>query len=142
MSDGVAFGGIGVVDNATAETTTDATPRQVMAFDIDGESNRMTNSAASGTITAIKAGTYDIQGHISFFGSLSKTFRLSVYKNTSPTGVPAERKLGTSGDIGATAFCAAVVLAAGDTISVWHWSTDGGTSFTAQHLSLSARRIK
>lgn len=142
MSDGLTFGGIGVIDNVTAETTTDATPRKIAAFDIDGESNRTTVSAASGTITIVEAGTYDIFGHISFNATLSKTFKVQAYKDTTAIGVPLERKMGTGGDVGSASFCARNVLEVGDVISAYHWSTDGGTDLTARQISLTVTRVK
>lgn len=141
MSEGLTFGGIGGVDNSTAEPTTDATPRKIEAFDVDGESNRMTPDASSGVITVVEAGTYDVQGHISFNATLSKTFKVRAYRNTTAIGVPLERKMGTGGDVGSASFCATSVFGVGDTISAWHWSSDGGTSFTARQMSLSAKRV-
>lgn len=142
MSEGLTFAGIGATNNSTDETTTDATPRKITAFDTDGPANRVTNDASAGTLTIVEAGTYSIEGHVCFSGTLSKTFKIQVYKGTTAIGVPMERKLGTGGDVGSASFKALAVLAVGDVISAYHWSTDGGTTFLAQQIYLTATRMK
>jgi hypothetical protein len=140
--DGIAFGSIEVTGNTTAETTTDATPRKIAAFDTDGEYNRVTSAAASDQLEIDEAGTYRITGHISFSGTLSKTFVVSAAVDGTPVGTPLERKLGTGGDLGAASFCATAVLSVGALITAYHHSTDGGSAFTAKHLALCIVRVK
>lgn len=143
MPEGLAFGAINGVENATAEVATDATPRKIVnAFSTNVAANRVTANEAAGTLTIQEAGTYMVNGNISFSGTLSKTFYVRVYKNSSPIGTPCERKLGTGGDVGAASFCALAELVAGDVLSAYHWSDDGGTSFTAHQICLNALRIK
>lgn len=140
MAEGLTMGGIGAVDNSSAETTTDATPRRIAAFDVDGPANRITRSAAAGTITIIEAGTYDVVGHCCFIGTINKTYKIQVYKDTTAIGVSAERTLDGSGSIGSVAFRALGALTAGQVISAYHWSTDGGSTFTAKQIFLTAER--
>jgi hypothetical protein len=139
--EGLTIGGIGAIDNAVTETTTDATPRTIAAFDANGLSNRVTPDHATNDLTITEAGTYDIQGHVSFEGTLSKTFKVQVYVNEIASGVPLERKLGTGGDVGSASFCSIAVCAIGDKITARHWSTDGGVAFTAKQISLVATRV-
>ncbi len=140
--DGLTFGSISATDNTTAEAITDATLRKITAFDTNGEGNRVTVDHTANTLTAEEAGTYKVWGTVSFSGSLSKTFLVSVYKNdATAVGVPCERKLGTGGDVGSAPFCATVQLAVGDTVSACHWSVDLGSLFTVQQIYLEMMRV-
>ena len=125
------YGGLYVEDGATAETTTDATPRKIAAFTtVMPSSSACTPSAATDDITVTDAGDYKIDTQFSFSGTLSKTFVVEVYVDGVATNMKCTRKLGTSGDIGSASVIALVTLTAGQAVSLYHSSTDGGTAFT------------
>lgn len=137
-----AHGVMSVQANASAEATTDATPRKVTAFDTDGlESNMTVDSTTGNDITADVAGTYFVFAQTSFGGTASKTYHITIYKNGATTGFEGHRKLGTGGDVGSASVSGIVALAATDTISIYHHTSDGGTAFTLDDGQLVAVRL-
>lgn len=140
--EGLTFGSMLTIENVTAETTTDATPRKLASFNTNGAVNRTTVDHTTNNITIVETGIYNITCMLSFSGTLSKTFFAQAYKNITPIGIACERKLGTGGDVGSASFGApGVALTAGDTVSVYHWSDDGGTSFVAHQVCLEILRV-
>ena len=139
--EGLTTGGILAVDNVTAEAITDATPRDIAAFSANTASNRVTPDHSTNDLTLTEAGTYSFSGCISFSGTLSSTFKVRIYVDGVAVGTPTERKTGTGGDIGAAPICASLITCvAGAKVTVRHWSTDGGTVFTAKQISITAER--
>ena len=140
-SDILIQGYMGAEDNSTAETTTDATPRKIAAFDTDGSSpkNCVVDSTTDNDITISKAGYVFINCSVSFSGTASKTFVVEIYINGSPVTENAklERKLGAAGDVGSASVSWAGPVSASDVVTIYHSSTDGGSAFTAQQLQLS-----
>jgi len=136
------YGGLYVEDNSTAETTTDATPRKIGAFTtVMPSSSSCTPSATTNDITVTDAGDYVIEGTLSFSGTLSKTFEVEIYKDTTASGIKLQRKLGTGGDVGSASVKGIVTLTAGQAVSLYHSSTDGGTAFTLVNGSLTVNKI-
>lgn len=137
-----AHGCISVSGNVTAESTTDATPRKIAAWDTDGASNNATNdSTTNNNVTVTEAGLYFVGATVSFSGTASKTFLCEIYKQAAGTGARLSRKLGAGGDVGAAAITTLVTCAAGDALSVYHWSSDGGTAFTMTDGTLTVFRV-
>lgn len=130
-----------VTGNTTAESTVDATPRKIAALDTQGVEEGLTVDEASNQITVAVAGDYLVIGSVSFSGSLSKTFNVAIYKNTSTTNLMFERKLGTGGDVGAATVSGIVTCAADDDISLYQSSTDGGTAMTITDAQLTVIRL-
>ncbi len=129
---------------STAEGTTDATPRQIVGptFSKKGESG-LTVDTTNDYITIVDAGDYLVAGSISFSGTGNKTYKVSVYSDTSTdTNISFTRKLGTGGDVGSASIGPAVItLAAGDDVCLFHSSTDGGSAFTAAEVQLSVVKL-
>ena len=127
--------------NDTEEVTTDATPRKIANIVTKGVESGLAVDAANGKITVANAGDYMVICSVSFSGELSKTFNVTIYKNTTSTNLTLERKLGTSGDIGSAGVSGIVTCVANDEISLYHSSTDGGTSFKVTDAQLSVVRL-
>jgi len=130
-----------VEGNAGAESTVDATPRKIAALDTKGVESGLTVDTAGNQITIAQAGDYLIIASASFSGSLSKTFNITIYKNTASTNLTIERKLGTGGDVGNTHVNGIVTLAVDDDISLYQSSTDGGSAMTVSDAQLSVVRL-
>ena len=130
-----------VTGNSTGESTVDATPRKIAALATKGVESGLTVDTAGNQITIDTAGDYLVISTISFSGTLTKTFNVTIYKNTSTTNLALERKLGTGGDVGSAAVSGIVTCAADDDISLYQSSTDGGTAFTALDAQLSVVRV-
>lgn len=132
-----------VEGNSTAETTTDATPRKLggPTWSKSGESG-LTVDTTGGDITIDTAGDYLVAGSVSFSGTASKTFNLTVYIDAASSNISLERKLGAGGDVGSASIGPAVLtMAAGEELSIYHSSTDGGSAFTATDMQLTAVRL-
>lgn len=137
-----AYGTMSVQGNASAEATTDATPRPIALWDTDGLASNMTvDSTTDNDITAGLGGKYLVNLDVSFSGTASKTFAVEIYKNGAATGFSLIRKLGTGGDVGSASCHGMVTLAAGDTLTTYQSSTDGGTAFTLVDGQLTAYRV-
>jgi hypothetical protein len=141
VNDGV-YGVMSVQANAVAETTTDATPRKIAAFDTDGLANGMTVDSTTGNdITAVVAGTYMVNASCSFEGSASSDFHIELYVDAAATGFEGHRRLGVGGDLGNLGVTGIVALAIGEAVSLFHWSSDGGSSFTCNDAQITIHRI-
>jgi len=137
----VAFGGIYLDNGATAETTTDTTPRRITHWSANMPVNRVAADYTAGTITVLDAGYYLVAAKCSFLGSTAKTYYVEIYSGTASTSFESSVQVGTAGEIAqATAF-GIVHAKAGDVFSIYHSSPDGGSTFTAQHSQLLAIRI-
>lgn len=136
-----AYGILNANDVSVAESTVDATPRQVTAWSIDGLSFNTTPDHTSDDITIDIDGDYTVEVSVSFSGTSSKTYRLEIYKNGSPTGFACMRKLGTGGDVGDVSFSGFISLSTNDTVSVYQWSTDGGTAMTITDAQMKLERL-
>lgn len=136
-----AYGILNANDVSVAESTVDATPRQVTAWGIDGLSFNTTPDHTSDDITINIDGEYSVEVSASFSGTASKTFRMEIYKNGSPTGFACMRKLGTGGDVGDVSFHGFLVLSANDTVSIYQHSTDGGSALTITDAQLKVSRL-
>ena len=136
------YGGLYVEDGVTAETTTDATPRKIGGFTtVMPSSSTCTPSATTDDITVTDAGDYLVTAQMSFSGTLSKTFVIEIYNGGIATNLKCTRKLGTSGDVGSASVVGIITLAAADYISLFHSSTDGGTTFTLADAQLTITKI-
>jgi hypothetical protein len=141
-ADANAYGIMSAQGASTAESTTDATPRKIAGFDTDGISSNVTvDSTTDNDLTATVAGIYYAKLEASFSGTASKTFLCEIYKNASATGFSFTRKLGTGGDVGSASCSGIISLAANDTVSAYHSSTDGGTAFTLVDGQLFLEKI-
>lgn len=142
------YGMISTQGNTTGETTVDATPRIVTAWNTDGLYNNMTVSHANDYITCDAGfeGDFDIHCAISFSGSNGKEYQITIYKydlgTTSwvDTGFSSDRVLG-SGDVGSANVAGFVALEAGDRIAIYQSSSDGGTALTVTEAQLRVKRL-
>ncbi len=135
------YGAIYLHGGSTAQTSISATPAKVTGFASNGISSGTTPDHANDKITILTAGDYLVAGAVSFSGTLSKTFFVEIYKNSTGTEYAFERKLGTGGDVGAAPVGGLITLAVNDEISLYVSSSDGGTSFTPQEASLIVTRV-
>ena len=137
-----AFGALAVRGGTTAETTVDATPRKVAAWNATSEGWNMTADHTADEITADVVGVYMASLSIAFSGSVGKEYSIEVRKNDVDSGFGMTRKLGSSGNVETVAVAPTPIrLVAGDTMSVYQSSTDGGTILTVVDAVLSLHRI-
>ena len=136
-----AYGGIYVEDGSTAEASTDATPRRLVKFVSDMPANNTTLAATSGTITCPYAGTYLVSATLSYNGTANKTFVIEVYKDTTATNIKVTSDSHASGEGESTAVSGLVTLTAGQALSLYHSSTDGGIAFTLTNAQFTAVRL-
>lgn len=140
---GSFYGVMSVQAGSTAEATTDATPRKLAGFTTDGIELGMTVDSTTGNdIEVSKDGIYKVSAQVSFSGTNSKTFVVEIYNNTTASGFSTTRKLGTGGDVGSCSLVGLLTLAQGDKVSLYHHSTDGGTSLVMVDAQLTVERIK
>lgn len=136
------YGAMYANGNVTAEPTVDATPRNIEAWNTDGLANGIVvDSTTDNDVTVPSAGIYEVQASISFGGSLSSTFLITIYKNGSPTDLTMERKLGTGGDVGSCSLVGLVQCAASDVIELYQSSSDGGTAMTIREAQLVVKKV-
>jgi hypothetical protein len=128
-------------DNSTAESTVDATPRQIANLGAKKVEAGLTVDTAASKITVAAAGDYLVVAGVCFSGTLSKTYVVEVYIDTTGTNLKLERKLGTGGDVGSAHVSGIITLAAGEDVSIYQSTTDGGSAFTIQNGQLSVARL-
>ncbi len=137
-----AYASMSVQAGSSGESTVDATPRKIAAWNTDGLENNMTVDSTTGNdVTADIAGTFHVMAKVCFSGSASKTYQIEIFKNGAATGFAADRKLGSGGDVGAAMSCGLVALVATDTIEVYQSSSDGGSAMTVTEAQLTIHRV-
>lgn len=146
VEDANIYGQLYSTSNATAEAAiTSTASRVVEGWTANGSSNLITPSYAAGTLTvpAGGAGTYRVSCHFGWSGTASKVWVFYLYKNTATPFGEAGSATEASGFPSqfVTAFGGCVSLVAGDTVSLYVKSTDGGTSFTMAYGELFIQRI-
>lgn len=134
-----------VEGNGTAEAGgSSATPAQIVTPTfVKGVEEGVTVDTTNSYITIAEAGDYLVGASVSFSGSNSSTYNITIYKDTSTsTNMTLERMLGSGGDVGsATLGPCVLTLAAGDDICLFQSSTDGGSVFTCSDAQLSVIRL-
>lgn len=135
-----AFGCITVSNGSSAEATTDATPRKIAAWAANGLSKNMINDHTSDDVEVLYQGTHLIIFMGSFDGTNTKHYHVEIYVDSSGSGSVTEDTIGAS-DVGAFGATAILKLAPGEKVSVYHWSTDGGTTFTLTQGTLAVIRL-
>jgi len=133
----VSFGVIIVRGGAIAETA-DATPRKTTAWNAAGISRQMICSHVTNDIECVRGGVYSVTFTGSFSGSKHKNFHLAIYVEGVDTNFHTDRTLGNSNEIGSCSVSGIIRCARGEKISVYYWSTDGGTELTMTEATLTA----
>ena len=146
VEDANIYGQLYSSGNATADASVTSTASRVVeGWTANGSSNLITPSYAAGTLTvpAGGAGTYRVSCHFGWTGTASKIWVFYLYKNTATPFGEAGSATEASGFPSqfVTAFGGCVSLVAGDTVSLYVKSTDGGTSFTMGYGELFMQRI-
>jgi len=129
-----------VEGGSTAEATVDATPRKIAAFTTKGPEVGVTSSTTTDNVTVAEAGDYFVSANVSFSGTLSSTYNVTVYIDTTSTNLTLERKLGTGGDVGSAGLSGLVTCAAGEAISLYQ-STADGSAMTVTDAQLTVIRM-
>ncbi len=126
---------------SSAESTVDATPRKVAAWNTDGASVNMTVDSTTGNdITADVGGRFIVMVSASFTGTGNKTYQLEIFKNGSASGFAVDRKLGSGGDVGSVSIHGMFALVATDTIELYQSSSDGGSVMTVTEAQMVINR--
>jgi hypothetical protein len=118
-----------------------ATPQKLTTFNGLGAFNGLIADHTTDDITTDIGGTYSIIFDISFSGTALKTFFFNFYIDGVPQSEAAQRKLGTGGDIGSTGMSAIITLTAGQVVTIYVSSPDGGNSITVADSQLNMHQI-
>lgn len=137
----IPFGGLYVNGGTTAESTTDATPRLLRHWDGTMPAHRMEPTITADTIVTLDAGYYLVGANVSYEGTTNKTFAIEIYLDSTGTAIAGQdTEPGVSAK--SNVSCAGIVqVQKGASIGLYHWSTDGGTSFTMNESQLFAVKI-
>ena len=125
-----SYAGITVTDNATAETTVDATARVIAAWDTV---TPVADCTASGSVVTVGAdgGDYAVFASGVFNGSIAKKYRIAVYIGGVESDLVAEIKIGAAAtDPSSVSLSGIVTLAGAAVIDLRQSATDGGTALT------------
>jgi hypothetical protein len=137
------YGHISVLGGATNQGSISSTPAKVTAFAADGPSSSdVTPAHGDDSITAGLAGKYETNFQGSFSGTASKTFLIRAYVDGVVTTIGCSRKLGTGGDVGSCSFTGILNLTAGQVVTAYVSSSDGGTDFLLVDGQLSLKRVE
>lgn len=139
------YGGIVSASNVTSEAAiTASAARIIQGWTADTGSNLIVPSNSAGTLTVPTGGdgTYRVTTSFGFLGSASKSYLFYLFKNTGPFGFSATgcATYGT-GVAPSVCFGGTIALAAGDTVSVYALSSNGGTVLTMLFGDLFMERI-
>ena len=143
---GLPFAEIYARDNA-ATTSTSTTKTQILIFDTNGESNKMTPDHANDHILVLKPGKYKIDASISIKNSsgAAHVISLEMYKNNGTVvfnNIHAGRTLGTGSDVGNLTMSGIVDLAAEDTLEFWITSDSAAArTVTVEDIDFCAIQI-
>ena len=141
------YGGLIAASNAVAEGTVGAFPaiRIVQAWTANDLSNFIVPDYTAGTLTVPTGGdgAYFITANIyTYTGSNSKTYTFGIFKNTGPFGIRACSQLTSGSGAGSNLSMSGVIdLVAGDVISLYVLSTDGGTAMTVAGGDIFMQRM-
>lgn len=137
------FGHISVLGGVTNQGSLTTNPVKLTGFNADGpSSDDVTPAHGSDQITASIAGKYKINAQLSFSGTASKTFLIRAYVNGVITTIGCQRKLGTGGDVGSCSFHGFLALTAGQVVTLYISSSDGGTDLLLVDGQLSLKRVE
>ncbi len=142
--DDAHYGGLLSSANATAEAAVSATPaRVIQGWTANNPSENIVPAHASGTLTVPAGGdgTYRVEANIGFLGTASKSYVFYLIPNAGLAFAANGVVTGAAGAAPATAIAGTVELVAGDTISVYVSSSDGGTAMTMLYGDLFMQRI-
>jgi hypothetical protein len=112
------YGSIRVIDGATPQGVSGATPEHLGGFTADGDASGVTPDFAAGTVSPDVDGVYLAQLSASFTGNPNTTFVMGFAVDAVPTEFKAERKIASGGDIGNLATLGLLTLTAGQAVSV------------------------
>ncbi len=141
------FGGMVINNNAVAEGTVGVFPaiRIVQAWTANDPSNFIVPDYTAGTLTVPTGGdgAYFITANIyTYTGSNSKTYTFAIFKNTGPFGLRACSQLTSGSGAGSNLSMSGVIdLVAGDVISLYVLSSDGGTAMTVTYGDIFMQRM-
>ncbi len=137
---GQCYACIHAFDNNTAEPTTDSTPRELTAWDGNGGFRNMTGDYTSNHLMVVNPGAYMIAFTGSFKGGRDDDYTLEIYSNGVGSGFKTNRRTETNQDEAAVSLHGPLTLNSGDTISIYH-STSNGNTFKLTQGCLTAHRI-
>jgi hypothetical protein len=134
-----AYGSLYYTENTTATTFISAETYYILKADtfLTGSSNDVTTNPSTGRMTY--TGTQNKHFHIVMNGSISsasnnQTMLCTISKNGVPIGSPIERKIATSGDVGAFSVHADLTLSTNDYVEVYLKNKTSTASLTMKHF--------
>lgn len=136
----VAYGSIYCKDASAAQSPT-TTPAALTAFTAAGVSSGVTAVPASDKLTIVTAGDYRVHFHASGLFAVTKLFTFNITVDTTASVLQAE-VLMADADKGSVVIDGFLTLAAGDDLSVYTESSEGGgAAHTIVNAVLSAELI-
>jgi len=138
------YGTIYVQGASTAQGSITTTPGAKMTgFGGNGESSSdISADHTDDSLTVSVAGKYMVNCQLSFSGTASKTFHFKAHVDGAASLLGCSRKLGTGGDVGSCSFSGILDLAAAEVVTVYVYSSDGGTSMTLVDGQLTLTRVE
>lgn len=140
------YGCLNVYDNGTPESTSDATPRKITAFSVDGISSNTTPSNADDYITVSESGAFKVDLNVSFSGTGNSTYKIQIYVYDSGatfwvySGFQLTRRLEAGGEVDRVTVSGIMPLNANDRIAAYQ-STADGSSITIVDCTLSVVKV-
>jgi len=142
------YGIMSVQSGVTSEATTDATPRQVTAWNTDGISDGITVDHTDDAVQVGVDGVYEVNCAVSFSTSSgADLYHVEIYwyddttTTWTPSGFAFDRKTGTGGDVGSTSCNALLALDTNDKVSIFHSTSTGGTNFLVTSAQMTIKRL-
>ena len=139
------YGSLQIKSGVTAQSVS-ATPQKLINWSSIGPSLGVVPDFANNEFTIGTDGIYEGVGMFMFSGSANKTYVMAMYADVGSGWVDGGapkiiRKLGTGGDVGSASICVHASVSAGDKLSTFIWSTDGGTTVTIHEATIMLKRI-
>jgi len=137
------YGMISTQDGSTAQDNVADTFEKLTNWTHDGLAVGLTPAFGSGSITVDTGadGIYLAAFQVSFSGAAVAIYSFHLHKNTSDTLLGAHRKTGTV-DVGSASGFGLLSLAAGDEVSVYvQTDNGGGVSLTVADAQLALLRV-
>ena len=140
----VDFAEIYIKDGSTAQNGLGTTPVLMENWAADGESESSTPDFANNKITVGTTGIYKVHLSLSFSGTANAEFQAFVRIDGVESVLGLQRKMGSGGDIGSANTTGLLSLTAGEDITVYIETDDGGAgdAITAVQAHLAMFRLQ
>ena len=139
-----AWGGLWVEYNNTPEATfAGATPSKVTAWQAIMGVNHDTRLSDDGAGLVVNtAGEYFfVLSGLSFSGTNSKQYHGEIFIDSKHSLYGFRAKTGSAGNVESAGCCGLITIDEGEEVSLFMWSSDGGTALTVHEAQLALFRM-